>query len=73
LLAAALASLGVGLFPYSMFLLLARALYALGDSRTPGVVSLVSAAVGVGVMVVSAALVDGTARLVWLGLGHWVG
>jgi putative peptidoglycan lipid II flippase len=70
LLAAAVAGLAIGLYAYSAFLLLARGYYALGDSRTPGVVSLVSAAVGVVVMVVSAALVDGTARIVLLGLGH---
>ena len=34
-LAAALASLALGLYPYSAFLLFARALYALDDSRTP--------------------------------------
>jgi putative peptidoglycan lipid II flippase len=72
LLAAAVAGLATGLYAYSSFLLLARGYYALGDSRTPGVVSLVSAGVGVGVMVVSAALVDGTARIVLLGLGHSV-
>jgi putative peptidoglycan lipid II flippase len=70
LLAAAVAGLAVGLYAYSAFLLLARGYYALGDSRTPGVVSLASAGVGVVVMVVSAALVDGTARIVLLGLGH---
>jgi putative peptidoglycan lipid II flippase len=70
LLAAAVAGLATGLYAYSAFLLLARGYYALGDSRTPGVVSLASAAVGVVVMVVSAALVDGTARIVLLGLGH---
>ena len=70
LLAAAVAGLAIGLYGYSAFLLLARGYYALGDSRTPGVVSLASAAVGVVVMVVSAALVDGTARIVLLGLGH---
>ncbi|MGH9228176.1 MAG: murein biosynthesis integral membrane protein MurJ [Acidimicrobiales bacterium] len=72
LLAAAVVGLAAGLYAYGAFLLLARGYYALGDSRTPGVVSLVSAAVGVGVMVVSAALVDGTARIVLLGLGHSV-
>ncbi len=70
LLAAAVAGLAVGLYAYSGFLLLARGYYALGDSRTPGIASLASAAVGVVVMVVSAALVDGTARIVLLGLGH---
>jgi putative peptidoglycan lipid II flippase len=70
LLAAAVAGLAVGLYGYSAFLLLARGYYALGDSRTPGVVSLASAGVGIVVMVVSAVLVDGTARIVLLGLGH---
>jgi putative peptidoglycan lipid II flippase len=70
LLAAAVAGLAVGLYAYSAFLLLARGYYALGDSRTPGVVSLASAGVGIVVMVVSAVLVDGTARIVLLGLGH---
>jgi putative peptidoglycan lipid II flippase len=70
LLAAAVAGLAVGLYAYSAFLLLARGYYALGDSRTPGVVSLAGAVVGVVVMVVSAVLVDGTARIVLLGLGH---
>jgi putative peptidoglycan lipid II flippase len=70
LLAAAVAGLALGLYAYGAFLLLARGYYALGDSRTPGVVSLASAGVGVVVMVVSAVLVDGTARIVLLGLGH---
>jgi putative peptidoglycan lipid II flippase len=70
LLAAAVAGLATGLYAYGAFLLLARGYYALGDSRTPGVVSLVSAGLGVGVMAMSAALVDGTGRIVLLGLGH---
>ena len=40
LLAAALAALAVGLFPYGAFLLLARAYYALGDTKTPAFVAL---------------------------------
>ena len=36
LLAAGMASLALGLYPYGAFLLLARGYYALGDSRTPG-------------------------------------
>jgi putative peptidoglycan lipid II flippase len=70
LLAAAVAGLAVGLYPYSAFLLLARGHYALGDSRTPGVVSLASAGVGVAVMALAAAFLDGTARVAVLGLGH---
>lgn len=72
LLAAALAAMAVGLFPYGAFLLLARVSYALGDSRTPGVVSLASAAVGVAVMGVGALTADGWARIAVLGAGHSV-
>ena len=69
-LAAAVAGLAVGLLPYSAFLLLARGYYALGDSRTPGVVSVACALVGVAVMVVGSLTVDGSARIFVLGLGH---
>ncbi|MGV3760271.1 MAG: lipid II flippase MurJ [Actinomycetota bacterium] len=70
LLAAALAAMSVGLLPYGAFLLLARAFYALGDSRTPGIVSLVSALVGVAAMAVAAVTTSGVARVAWLGAGH---
>lgn len=70
LLAAALASLAVGLLPYSGFLLLARAYYALGDSRTPGLVSLVVAGSGLLVMVVATPLTEGPARIAALGAAH---
>ena len=73
LLAAAVAGLAVGLLPYSAFLLLARGYYALGDSRTPGVVSLVAAPRGVVVMAVGRVTVDGAARIAVLGLGHSLG
>ncbi|MGE3620485.1 MAG: murein biosynthesis integral membrane protein MurJ [Acidimicrobiia bacterium] len=72
LLAAALAGLAVGLFPYGAFLLLARACYARGDSRTPGGVSLVAALAGTAVLGGAALLADGTARGGVLGLGHSV-
>jgi putative peptidoglycan lipid II flippase len=71
-LAAAVAGLALGLLPYSAFLLLARGCYALGDSRTPGIVSVACALVGVGVMVAGALTVDGAARIFVLGLGHSV-
>jgi putative peptidoglycan lipid II flippase len=70
LLAAAVAGLAVGLFPYSAFLLFSRGYYALGESRWPGLVAVGSAAVGVAVMVVGRLTLDGTARVVVLGLGH---
>lgn len=70
LAAAALAALAIGLLPYGAFLLLARAFYALGDSRTPGVASLVSAVAGTAVMAGAALATSGAARVAWLGAGH---
>jgi len=70
LLAVAVATLALGLFPYGAFLLLARAYYALGDSRTPGVVALGAAGVGAAVMAVGAPLTQGAARIAVLGLAH---
>jgi putative peptidoglycan lipid II flippase len=72
LLAAGVASLALGLFPYSAFLLLARSYYALGDSRTPAVVAIGSALVGVLVMVVGSRVADGAALVAMLGFGHSV-
>jgi len=70
LLAAALASLALGLYTYCAFLLFARAYYALGDSRTPAVIALVSAAVGIAVMVVGGGLTSGRETVAFLGLGQ---
>lgn len=72
LLAAALASLAIGLVAYAGFLFLARAFYALGDSRTPGLVAIGVAVVGAGAMAVGAAFTAGTARIGVLGLAHSV-
>jgi putative peptidoglycan lipid II flippase len=72
LLAAGVASLASGLFFYSAFLLLARAYYALGDSRTPALVALGSAVVGALVMAIGSRVVDGTAVVAALGIGHSV-
>ena len=52
LLAAVLASLGVGLFTYSTFLFLARGRTRCGDSRTPAIIAGVARVVGAAVMVV---------------------
>ena len=68
LLAAALASLGAGLFVYSAFLLLARAFYALGDSRVPALVALGSALVGAAVEIVGVLSVDDPSARVDAGL-----
>jgi putative peptidoglycan lipid II flippase len=71
LFAAALASLGVGLFTYGAFLLLARAFYALGDSRTPALVAAGSAILGAAVMVVGSLNAEtGAGSVAALGLGH---
>jgi len=70
LLAAGIASLAIGLYPYSAFLLLARSWYALGDSRTPAIVAIGSALLGVAVMIVGSHFTHGAARVAALGFGH---
>lgn len=70
LLAAGLASLAVGLVPYSTFLLFTRAYYALGNSRVPALAALCSGVLGVVVMVVGGRAFDGGATVGMLGLGH---
>ena len=71
LFAAALASLGIGLFTYATFLFFARASYALGDSRTPAIVAGGSAIIGVAVMVIGGLTFESdTAKVAALGLGH---
>jgi len=72
LIAAALVGLAFGLLPYGALLLLARAYYALGDSRTPAVVAIVSALVGVATMAGLALATQGQARVAALGIGHSV-
>ena len=70
LLAAGLASLAIGLYTYSAFLLFARAYYALGDSKTPAVVALGSAVVGIAVMALGGALTTGRTTVAFIGFGH---
>ncbi|HZB71414.1 MAG TPA: lipid II flippase MurJ [Acidimicrobiales bacterium] len=70
LMAAGVATFGVGLLAYGAFLLLTRAWYALGDTRTPAVAALVSAALGSVAMLVAAEMTTGTALLAALGLAH---
>jgi putative peptidoglycan lipid II flippase len=72
LLAAGLASLAVGLLPYATLLLFARAFYALGDSRTPALVAVGSALLGVLTIAVVAPVTHGSARVAALGVGHTV-
>lgn len=70
LIAAAVASLAIGLLPYGAFLLLARGFYALGDSRTPGLAAIGSGILGAVVIAVVAPTTAGAARVAVLGLGH---
>ena len=70
LLAAGIASLSLGLYPYGAFLLLARSYYALGDSRTPAIVAIGSAVLGVVTMIVLSSVTHGAARVAALGIGH---
>jgi putative peptidoglycan lipid II flippase len=72
LIAAGLASLAVGLFPYAALLLFARAFYAVGDSRTPAIVAIASAFAGVATIAVLAPLTHGAARVAAIGIGHTV-
>jgi putative peptidoglycan lipid II flippase len=72
LLAVAIGTLAVGLLPYAAFLLLARAFYALNDSKTPGKVALLVAGAGAVVMAVGSAFTQGTARIAVIGLAHTV-
>jgi putative peptidoglycan lipid II flippase len=72
LLAGALVGLALGIPVYGGFLLLTRAAYAIGDSRTPAVASLGSAALGALGMVAAGLAVDGAARLVVIGVAHSV-
>ena len=72
LIAAGIASLGLGVISYGAFLLLARAWYALGDSRTPAIVSLAVAIVGIGAMVAVAPAASGSGRIFLLGLSQSV-
>lgn len=72
LLGAALLGLAVGVPAYGGFLLLTRAAYALGDSRTPALASLASAMLGVVGMAVAGQVADGSARLALVGGAHTV-
>jgi putative peptidoglycan lipid II flippase len=72
LLAAGMAALALGLLPYCLFQMLARAYYTLGNSRRPALTALSAAVVGVVFMLVVAPFTSGTARVAVLGLGHTV-
>lgn len=73
LLATALAWLAVGLFPYGALLLATRAFFALGDTRTPAVLTLFGALVGACIMLMGSALVGGTAVVAIIAIGQSAG
>ena len=64
--------LAIGIPAYGGFLLMTRAAYALGDSRTPAIASLGSAIVGAAGMVVAGQVADGSTRLALIGGAHSV-
>lgn len=70
LLAVAVATLALGLLPYSVFFLFARACYALEDSRLPAALALAAAVVTSLVMVAVAPHTSGAGRVAVLGLGN---
>ena len=70
IVAAAVAAFGPGLLGYSTYLFVARAHYARGDTRTPGLVNIGVVAGAAVAMVVSFALVDGDARIAVLAASH---
>jgi len=72
LLGASLLGLAAGVPVYGGFLLLTRAAYAVGDSRTPALASLGSAILGAVAMGVASAAVAGSARLAMIGVGHTI-
>lgn len=72
LLAVAVATLAVGLLPYSVFFLFARACYALDDSRLPASLALGAAVVTSAVMLLVAPGTQGADRVAVLGLGNTV-
>ncbi|MBI2200553.1 MAG: hypothetical protein HYU43_01270, partial [Armatimonadetes bacterium] len=69
MMGSALGGLALGLFPYSAFLMLTRASYALGDSRTPTSVSVAAAVVGSAFMLALAPRFGPEGRLYAMGLG----
>lgn len=70
LVAAATAAYLAGLLGYATFFLLTRAYYALGDTRTPTLVNLVTVTAGATSLVLGGIILSGTALLVFLGLAH---
>lgn len=72
LLAAGVASMLAGLLPYSGFLMLARASYVLGDSRTPAILAACGSMIAVVVMAATAAVGSSHERVFAIGVAHGI-
>ena len=70
LLGAALVGLALGVPAYGGFLLLTRVSYALGNSRTPAVASVIVGVLGAIGMLTAAAATEGSDTLVLIGVAH---
>ena len=68
--AATIVAFAPGLVPYGLFLLLTRAVYARGNVRTPTIVHLLGAAVGIAAMLLATVVLHGDARIAGLAAGH---
>jgi len=60
------------MLPYALFLLFARSMYALGDSRTPALVAIACGVVGVAAVAIGAHITDGAGRVAAIGVGNSV-
>lgn len=72
LVSGALIGLALGTFVYGGFLLLVRGYYALGETKFPAIVAIVTSGVGATVMLGAGKLFEGRGRIIGLGLGHTV-
>jgi putative peptidoglycan lipid II flippase len=68
--AATIVAFAPGLAPYGLFLLFTRAIYARGDVRSPTIIHLVAAVVGVVAMAVATLVWSGDARIAGLAAAH---
>ena len=73
LISSGLVALAVGLVPYSVFLLFARAYYAFSDSRTPALAAICGAIAGAMAMMISTRGAQGAGIVFRLGLSHSFG
>ena len=70
LLSTALAWLAVGLFPYGVLFLATRAFFALGDTRTPAIITMLTSIAGAAFMLLAGAITSGRAVIVSIAVGQ---